>query len=339
MFMVVANLGWGIQYFLTNWRVYRESIGHAYGKEPLAISIALTGIGTVVSTLAIVILWPQRPIVWVKTRSIFWSSCTGALYAIGVIHYIVAANDGLPAIIATPICGLHVLVPPLWYAIFGESIDIKTAIGFFLSIASLFLFSGLLSQSRSFTISISQWLTLLWVTLLWGIGVLTHGQASKDVTFTQFPQVHAWMNIAWVLACAIYACTVSSDDVTTRSNWIPFREGQLLTFLSMVCANQATAFATLCFVYADDFNLMVALMSLYIIIPALLGIFLLDEEATWNNLLGLFSALAGAMVLSYKMKESLDSSTNSPENVTSFKGSVQGSTKNSLLVDRRPLLQ
>jgi len=339
MFCILTILGWGFQHFLINLRVYLENTGHANVKEPLAVSVALTGIGAAVSTWAIIIVWPQRPFVWVKKRSIFWSLSTGVFYSIGYIQYIVAADEGLPAIVSAPICGLHVLVPPLWYAIFGESIDIKTAIGFFLSIASLFLFSGLLSQSRSFTISISQWLTLLWVTLLWGIGVLTHGQASKDVTFTQFPQVHAWMNIAWVLACAIYACTVSSDDVTTRSNWIPFREGQLLTFLSMVCTNQATAFATLCFVYADDFNLMVALMSLYIIIPALLGIFLLDEEATWNNLLGLFSALAGAMVLSYKMKESLDSSTNSPENVTSFKGSVQGSTKNSLLVDRRPLLQ
>jgi len=218
MFMVVANLGWGIQYFLTNWRVYRESIGHAYGKEPLAISIALTGIGTVVSTLAIVILWPQRPIVWVKTRCIFWSSFTGALYAIGIIHYIIAADDGLPAIVASPVCGLHVLVPPLWYAIFGVPIGIKTAIGFILSIASLFLFSGLLSQSTSFTISISEWLNLLWITLTWGIGVLTHGWATRDVTFRQFPQVHAWMNTAGVLLCAIYACTVSLDDVTTRSH-------------------------------------------------------------------------------------------------------------------------
>jgi len=61
-----------------------------------------------------------------------------------------------------------------------------------------------------------------------------------------------------------------------------------------------------CFSYADDVNLMVALSSLGITIPAILGIWVLYEQATWNIILGIFCDLAGMIILSIEVNREVD---------------------------------
>jgi len=308
MFCFLASLGWGLGCFLINLRAYRDISGHAKVKQPLALSILFLGIGSALSAVMFLVVWPQRPFVWIKPRSIFWSLCTGFLSGFGCIMYLVAANKGVPAIIEGPIGGLHVLVLPLWYMLYDrECIDTKTALGYFLSIASLFLFSGILSPGASFRISMGEWSTLLWLVLSWGTGTICQGEASKDVTLQQFPQLNTWMNLMFCLLCAICACVVSFNDVTNRRYWVSFTLDQILATLSSICDNLGTGFFTLCCVYAEDVNLMNALSSFNIIIPGILGILVLHEAPTWNVLLGLLLALAGMIVLSYRAKEAMDS--------------------------------
>jgi len=95
-------------------------------------------------------------------------------------------------------------------------------------------------------------------------------------------------------------------------------------------------FGTICFLYADDFNLMIALMSLYITVPAILGILVLNEAPTWNNWLGLFSALTGIIVLSYKVKENIDCPSVRMSCLS--KSSVCSTTQKISNIDTTPLL-
>jgi len=340
MFCFLAILGWGLGCFLINLRAYRDISGHAKVKQPLALSILFLGIGSALSAVMFLVVWPQRPFVWIKPRSIFWSLCTGFLYGFGAIMYIVAANKGIPAIIEAPIGGLDVIVPTLWYMLYDrECIDTKTALGYFLSILSLFLFSGILSPASSFRISMGEWSTLLWMMLSAGTGTICQGEASKDVTLQQFPQLNTWMNVMFCLLCAICACVVSLNDVTNRCYWVSFSVDQILTTLSSICDNLGTGFFTLCFVYAEDFNLMIALSSFYIIIPGALGIVVLDEAPTWNVLLGLFLALAGIIVLSYEAKDVIHSPIEKiPLSKNSFRLEEQGVFKPNRYISVKKLL-
>jgi len=88
------------------------------------------------------------------------------LSSFGTCQYVIFADEGIPADIAGPATGLHFLVPPLWYSLYERKcMGVRTALGFMLSLVSLILFSGLLSESISYTISSREWLALAMVTL------------------------------------------------------------------------------------------------------------------------------------------------------------------------------
>ena len=169
--------------------------------------------------------------------------------------------------------------------------------------------------------------------------MITQGEAGKDVTFKQFPQLNAWITVGFAGSCVMYACAVSVSDVEERSFWVPLGVDQILMLSSSFCGNLGVGFFSLCLCYAEDFNLMVALSSLYIVIPAILGILVLDEAATWNIFIGLFLALAGMMVLSFQAHEAIINSPihNGRETLQSI-SSVNLETYKIKNVDRTALL-
>jgi len=87
-----------------------------------------------------------------------------------------------------------------------------------LSLVSLILFSGLLSESISYTISSREWLALAMVTLGWGIALITQAEAVKDIKFQQFPQIQLSYAFGYSFCSMVYALITSISDVTDPSN-------------------------------------------------------------------------------------------------------------------------
>jgi len=300
MFCFLAILGWGFSALFLNWSAYLD-VTNALN-VPLAISSILSAIGYAIEGIIFLCVWPQRPFEWIKLRSAGWSVVTGMLYSYGVFQYIISADEGIPASIAGPVTGLHVLIPPIWWFVYNKRCMTKqTAIGFILSFASLCLFSGLLSESISVDISLGQWSTIAQVTLAFGIAVITQDEGGKGTTFKQFPQVNGCICLGEVLVMVVCALCTSVSDITIRSNWI-LGTDELLTVYATFCAGLGTGFLTLSLNYTVDTNYIVALLSLYIVVPAIGGLTILGEAATWNILLGLFFAVAGMIVLALEAK-------------------------------------
>jgi len=254
----------------------------------------------------IIIILIQRPIKPIKANSAFWAMITGVLYAIGINFYILSADAGLPASIAAPVTGLHILLPPLYTMLrYRECIGIKTSAGFLLSLSSLTLFSGLVSETGNLSISAGEWITCGVTILAWGIGFITQDIATKTIPSKLFGHINLYLIFGSIIYSVICALFVSTLDIRERSNWIPFDMSHVLMISSSLCGGLASGFFTICLYFADDFNLMVALSSLNFVIPAILGIVFLNEQASWNILLGLFFACVGLVTLSWEAKDSV----------------------------------
>lgn len=213
----------------------------------------------------------------------------------------------IPASIGGPIAGLHAIVVPLWYMIFyRKCLGAKTAAGYVLSSASVVLFSGLIDTSVSYNMTVSHSICLLLIFLSWGFGLITQAEASKGCTFKQFPQVNTFMTIGNVMGYIMFVCGINASDITKKSTWTPLGVDKLLALVPTVCTSLGTGFFSLCLLYTEDTNLMVAITSLSIVIPVILGIGFLDEPATWNVLLGVVLALLGMVILSFEVKEGTD---------------------------------
>jgi len=304
LFCLVSDLCIGFACFFVNWRVYLEQIGSTENVQSMAGSLIYAGIGSIISNVIFLVVWPQRPFQWIKTLAMFWSFLTGLLFSFGTYQYIMSAAMNIPASIAGPIGGLHVLVPPIWYTIFyRKCLGAKTVAGFILSSVSIVLFSGVLSDSISYNISARDGLTLLLIFLSWGFGMVIQAEAGKDCTFKQFPQVNTFMAVGYVTGYFSFACCVNASDFTKRSTWFPFGVDEILALLPTVSMNLGTGFFSACLLYTENVNAMVALTSLSITIPVILGIVVLKEAATWNALLGLVLAVLGIIILSFEVKE------------------------------------
>jgi len=303
LFCIGATLCWGFACFFVNWRVYLEDTGGVQNNESVAASLIYAGIGSILANAIFLITWPQRPFQWIKPLPVFWSIMTGLLYSFGTYQYIISAEMNIPATIAGPICGLHVLVPPMWYIMFYKKcLGAKTAAGFLLSSVSVVLFSGLLSESVSYSLSMEDSGTLTLIFFIWGCGMITQAEAGKGCTFKQFPQVNTFMTIGYVAGYFIYACSMDSSEITKRSTWLSWGVDKTLALLPTVCMSLGSGFFSVCLMYTDNANLMVAITSFNITVPAILGIVILEEPATWNVLLGLLFALLGIIVLSFDVK-------------------------------------
>jgi len=277
LFCWANNIGWGLAVFFFNWRAYLDG----NRKQPIAISVLFAGLGAIIAALIFVAVWPQWPFEWINRRSAKWAVMSGVLYAVGTYRYIAAANSGVPACILGPVGGLHVLVPPLWYIIFNrECISLKTSIGFALSFISVLLFSDIFSEKDSYQISMIDYLNFLVIVFVWGIGLILQGEAGIDVSFKQFPQLNGGIGIGYMFGSLIIACAVNASEITEPSNWIPFGVEQTLALSSTILDGLGIGFFTLSLSYSDDLNLICALSSLYIVIPAILGIIVLHEKPT-----------------------------------------------------------
>lgn len=110
--------------------------------------------------------------------------------------------------------------------------------------------------------------------------MVLQGEAGTGISFKQFPQLNAGIAIGYLFGSVTIACIENVSDITNPSNWIPFGVDQILSLSSTIFNGLAIGSFSLCLCYADDFNLMVALSSLNIVIPAIFGIILLHEPPT-----------------------------------------------------------
>jgi len=304
-FLSILFLGFGC--FMVNWRAYLDEQNTWNPEQPLAVSIILACLGNFIAMTMLSVIWPWRPLVWIKWDAAFASWMAGVLISFGASLWIISADQGLPADIGGPVTGLRNLVPPLWYWLYTRKcIAIKTALGFTLSIVSLFLYSGLLSESISYTPSSSEWLVLAMNCLVSGMAIVIQANSVTDIKFQQFPQIQICFGVGFTCCSIVIAFIISISDVFDPLNYKPFGVDQYLMIGSELIASCGEGFFFVCLAYANDVSLMVALSSLNITVPAVFGVLLLDEPATWNIILGLLSALAAMIVLSMEVNEEVE---------------------------------
>lgn len=308
LFCIASTLCWGLACFFVNWRVYLKDTGGAESSQSVAASLIFAGMGSMISNATFLLTWPQRPFRWIKPLTAFWSFLTGVLFSFGTYQYIMSAEMNIPATIAGPISGLHILVPPLWYmGFYRRCLGVKTACGLMLSAVSVVLFSGVLSESVSYNMSKNDCVTLVLMFFTWGFGLVTQAEAGKVCTFKQFPQVNTFITIGYLAGYFTFACVVNASEITKRSTWLPFGVEKILALLPTVSMSLGTGFFSVCLLFTEDATMMVALTSTSITIPAILGIVILEEPATWNVLLGLVIALVGIIILSFELKDGTNS--------------------------------
>lgn len=301
-FCFLACLLWGLETFFVNLRAYLDNLNGTDQNQPLAISFALIAIGEALSAIIFLIVWPQRPFMWMHTKQACWSFVTGVFYAVGLIFYILAANAGMPASIVAPVSSLDITVPPLFHMIIKrQCVSWRMILGYMCALISITLYSGTLSggeNERSQRITGGEWICCILIIISWGFGLLAQDVAGRDLLFRQFPQSQIWLSIGFFIACLIATLCVSPGILGERSSWIPLTVDQGLMVLSSFLDGAGTGFFTLCVSFADDLNLVVGFSSLYTTIPTVLGLVFLHEPATWNVLLGLFFVCCGVLILS-----------------------------------------
>ena len=307
LFVVESIFSYGFSCFFIDWRVYLEHIGYFQNKLTMVGTLMVSALGIIISNFIILVLWPKRSFQLVNPLVVLWSILTGLLQCVGVYYFIISAKMHIPATISGPVSGLSVLVPPLWYCVYNQKVlGARTAMGFVLSIATLVLFSGLISESVSYTMSRNDFSTLSLIVIPFGIALILQAEASKGCTFTQFPQVDTFRTIGGVMGYVIFACFEDASDIIERSTWLPFNFAKLLVLLSTVFMSLGSGFFCVSLLYTENTNRMVAIMSLYITLPAILGIVILEEPATWTHILGFLSALLAAITMAFEVKEGSD---------------------------------
>jgi len=284
--------------FLSNWRAYRDEQNVELPDQPLAVSIILVGLGALVPTAMFCVMWTWRPFKWIKPVEVIYSFFAGVMASFAHVQYIVSSNEGVPAVIAGPLSGLCYLIPPLWYWLYDRMcMTKKTALGFVLSFTSLICFSGLVSESISYTITFRGWFAVTMVALGFGIEYILQEKAVKNMNLQQFPQIQISWTLGHTLVCIISAAISGISDCTSPSNYTPFGDDKFLMIGFTVSNTFGAGFYFMCLYYTDDVNLMVALSSMYIVVPVILGTLILHEQVTWNIILGLCCALIGAIIL------------------------------------------
>jgi len=305
---VGALLFYGVAIFILHWRAYREKWSLEYQDQPLAARIILIGLGNAIIMLMFLVVWSCRPSECIKPTKVVCSCLTGILNGFGTFLYLKCCEEGLPAVIGGPVSGLHNLVPALWYWLYyRKCMGIKTALGFVFFIACLVLLSGLVSKSiSSYTINSQEWMMVTVVTLAWGIALIFQAAAVENIKYQQFPQIQVVYNFGQTCCSIVYASVISISDVMDPSIWKPFGVNNFLMISFSVAGGLGVGLFFFSLYYTDDANTMLALLSLYITVPVILGIIALDEQASWNIILGLICALAGMIFLSMEVGEAVD---------------------------------
>lgn len=298
LFCFGTILCYGTGLFLASWRAYRDEQNFELLDQPLSVSIILMGLGALVPTVIFSVMWTWRPFKWIKPVWAIYSCLAGVLASFAHVQYTVSSNEGVPAVIAGPISGFCYLVPPLWYWLWDRNcMTRKTGLGFVLSFTSLISFSGLISESISYTVTFRGWFAVTMVALGFGFEYIFQEKAVRNMNFEQFPQIIITWTFGHTLCCIISAAITCISDCTSPSNYTPFGNDKFLMIGLTTFNTFGEGFYFMCLFYADDVNLMVALSSLYIVVPVILGSLILHEQVTWNIILGLCCALVGAIIL------------------------------------------
>lgn len=309
VFCLLSIIFWIFSTFAVNWRAYLDTKRGAERNLPLSVCLMLMGMGGVTAALLSLVIYPQIPFKQVKLKKASQSFLTGVLYASGMDSYMIAANEGAPSSIAAPVSGLHVVVPVIWQVLCNRKcISMKMALGFFCSILSLFLFSGIFSNretANSGNMSVTEQILNFGTVLLFGIGMITQDIAAEGIALEDFPQTQSQFALGHFLTDLIYSLAASVADLRLLSNWVPFGIDHWLMFLSAFFSGAGAGCFSICLRYTKDMNLMVGISSTYPIVVAILGFVFLKEPATWDILLGLIFATIGVVLLSVEATNQL----------------------------------
>lgn len=245
-----------------------------------------------------------RPKRWIPGKNAWCSLMTGIGYAFGLASYMTAA-EGLHASVLAPLSSLYILVPPIVGLFQGKCITLNIAFGFICAMACLLLLSGWIQSGPSDRITGWQWLLLSFMIVGWGYGMVMAEPAGKGLDPREFPMSQFFYDAGFILIIPV-ACIYAKhtgDRLDDWSMWFPVSWNHILTLLSSALDGMGTGFFTLSMsVSGTTLSLMVGMTSLYIAIPAILGIIFLKDPVKWNVLLGLACACVGITCFSLELK-------------------------------------
>jgi len=309
---------WGLGLFGNNAKDYvtRNSANAQLQDDP---SFMLMSAGMCTSALIYLIAWPQRPFTWITKRIAGVSWIVGSLYGIANISYYISAASGEKASILAPLSSVHILVPPAAGLMLGKPLTKKVALGFTCSIFTLIALSGLLPGSggpakHTGTVESPpprggltgvQWAWMMVVIFGWGFAMVIQESMGRGVTKEQFPQAHlmfalGFSSVFWIFA---FAWQTGIQEIADRANWIHFGAPQIIMLITALFSGLGTGMFTYALQCWPNLNLMTALSSLYIVIPAVLGMACLHEPPTYNVFLGLLFAVFGVIILGLEVNE------------------------------------
>lgn len=307
---------WGLGLFGNNVKEYITR-GSAKVKLEDDPSMMLMSAGMLASAVIYLIVWPQKPFVWITRRISGVSLITGLLYGIANVAYYLSASSGEKASILGPLSSVHILVPPAVGLLIGKPLTKKVALGFTCSIFTLIALSGLLpgsggpkepstdaemaSPKRGLTGI--QWMWMAVLIIGWGMGMVNQESMGRGVTKEQFPQAHCMFALGYSLVFWIFAFAWQTGikEISNPANWATFGAPQIVMLITALFSGLGTGMFTYALQCWPNLNLMTALSSIYVVIPSALGMICLHEPPTYNVFLGLFFAVLGVIILAMEV--------------------------------------
>lgn len=265
-------------------------------------------IGVWIGWFLVTICWNflvGRPTHWIPRKNAWCSLITGFGYGCGHASYMASAK-GLHASVLAPLSSLYILVPPIIGLFQGKRITPKIAFGFCCSIVCLLLLSGWIKSGPSDPITQMDWLLLGVMIMGWGIGILSAEPAGRGLDELDFPMSQFFYTLAYLLSVpvAFLFAKINGVRLTDTSLWFPVEWPQVLVLLSAGLGGVGTGFFTLTMSDSStSLNLMAGMTSLYIAIPAILGLLFLKDPVEWNILLGIACACIGTISFSLELQK------------------------------------
>jgi len=147
--------------------------------------------------------------------------------------------------------------------------------------------------------------------------------AGRGLDKHDFPMSLFFYNLAFLLIVPVaFICAKSTGvRLSDKSLWFPVDWPHILLLLSSALTSIGTGFFTLTMSDSStSLNLMAGMTSLYMAIPALLGIIFLKDPVGWNILLGLTCACIGTISFSLEL-QGVSNATGSEETLPLLKKS------------------
>jgi len=310
VYCFLATVAWGMGFFMFTLRGYVEKVSGTLtvSKTMLLLPVGTSCAWAAISLAFLVAYGPSRVLGGlISKRNAAFSVLVGMFYAAGLTAYGVAADSGINGSVEAPISSLYILMPPIWGFIRGRGLTRREILGFVLALLCLLCMSGVLDKTNQSggAMAAYQWGLLFASVIAFGGGLILSEPAGCGLDHRKFPQSQLFYTFGYVAITLTFGMLWDQGwrDAFDSSLWIPLDHRVLYTMIGSGLNSSGTGFFVLCMATGGAgplMNLMVALSSLYVVIPAVLGMTLLHESVTWDKLVGLGLAVAAVLVLTLK---------------------------------------